>query len=66
NNRVINIDVTEARVSTTEFNLPTAKKAQLYRSGYLATKKFFLSPDFSWHNHLVSRGYDPAEVLAQY
>lgn len=66
NNRVINIDVTEARVSTTEFNLPEPKKAMLYRSGYLATKKFFLSPNFSWHNHLVSRGYDPEQVIAQY
>jgi NTE family protein len=66
NNRVINIDVTEARVSTTEFNLPEAKKAMLYRSGYLATKRFFLSPNFSWHNHLVSRGYDPEQVIAQY
>ncbi len=66
NNRVINIDITKAHVSTTEFNLPTAKKAELYRSGYLATKQFFLGADFSWHNHLVSRGYDPAEVIAQY
>jgi NTE family protein len=66
NNRVINIDVTEALVSTTEFNLPEAKKAILYRLGYLATKRFFLSPNFSWHNHLVSRGYDPEEVIAQY
>lgn len=66
NNRVINIDVTKAAVSTTEFNLPTVKKAELYRSGYLATKRFFLSANFSWHNHLLSRGYDPAEVIAQY
>ncbi|NJR20976.1 MAG: patatin-like phospholipase family protein [Richelia sp. CSU_2_1] len=55
--RVINIDVTEAGVTTTDFNLDSQQKAQLYRLGYLQTKRFFLSPNFSWEKHLKARGF---------
>jgi NTE family protein len=55
--RVINIDVTEAKVTTTDFNLDAQQKAQLYRLGYLQTKRFFLSSNFSWEKHLKARGF---------
>jgi NTE family protein len=57
--RVINIDVSEAKVTTTEFNLSADKKNSLYRLGYLAAKTFFLDPSFSWEQHLISRGFGP-------
>jgi len=55
--RVINIDVTEAGVTTTDFNLDGDRKAHLYRLGYLYTKRFFLSSNFSWEKHLKARGF---------
>ncbi len=55
--RVINIDVTEAGVTTTDFNLDADRKAKLYRLGYLYTKRFFLSSNFSWEKHLKARGF---------
>jgi NTE family protein len=55
--RVINIDVTEAKVTTTDFNLDGEQKAKLYRLGYLYAKRFFLSPNFSWEKHLKARGF---------
>ncbi|MEG4110484.1 MULTISPECIES: patatin-like phospholipase family protein [unclassified Microcoleus] len=55
--RVINIDVTEAGVTTTDFNLDADRKAHLYRLGYLYTKRFFLSSNFSWEKHLKARGF---------
>ncbi|MEG3976732.1 patatin-like phospholipase family protein [Microcoleus sp. herbarium8] len=55
--RVINIDVTEAGVTTTDFNIDAASKANLYRLGYLYTKRFFLSSNFSWEKHLKARGF---------
>jgi NTE family protein len=55
--RVINIDVTEAQVTATDFNLGVDKKAQLYRLGYQYTKNFFLNPAFSWKKHLILRGF---------
>ncbi|MCC3409301.1 MAG: patatin-like phospholipase family protein [Microcoleus sp. PH2017_10_PVI_O_A] len=55
--RVINIDVTEAGVTTTDFNLDGDRKAKLYRLGYLSTKRFFLSSNFSWEKHLKARGF---------
>ncbi|MBE9097260.1 patatin-like phospholipase family protein [Tychonema sp. LEGE 07203] len=55
--RVINIDVTEAQVTTTDFHLDAASKANLYRLGYLYTKRFFLSSNFSWEKHLKARGF---------
>jgi NTE family protein len=55
--RVINIDVTEAGVTTTDFNLDADRKANLYRLGYLYTKRFFLSANFSWEKHLKARGF---------
>jgi Predicted esterase of the alpha-beta hydrolase superfamily len=55
--RVINIDVTEAQVTTTDFNLDADRKAKLYRLGYLYTKRFFLSSNFSWEKHLKARGF---------
>ncbi|MDY6804390.1 MAG: phospholipase, partial [Cyanobacteriota bacterium] len=58
-NRVIEIDVSEANVTTTEFSLSPQKKLQLYLLGYKYTKEFFLSPSFSWPQHLISRGFSP-------
>lgn len=58
-NRVINIDVTEANVSTTQFDLSFETRLQLYLLGYKYTKEFFLSPKFSWPRHLISRGFSP-------
>jgi len=55
--RVINIDVTEAGVTATDFNLDADRKANLYRLGYLYTKRFFLSSNFSWEKHLKARGF---------
>jgi NTE family protein len=55
--RVINIDVTEAAVTATDFNLDADRKAKLYRLGYLSTKRFFLSSNFSWEKHLKARGF---------
>jgi NTE family protein len=55
--RVINIDVSEAGVTTTDFNLDGDRKAKLYRLGYLSTKRFFLSSNFSWEKHLKARGF---------
>jgi NTE family protein len=55
--RIINIDVSVANVTTTEFNLSAQKKNCLYRLGYQAAKEFFLSPGFSWQQHLISRGF---------
>ncbi|NJK69162.1 MAG: patatin-like phospholipase family protein [Microcoleus sp. CSU_2_2] len=55
--RVINIDVTQAEVTTTDFNLDADRKAKLYRLGYLSTKRFFLSDNFSWEKHLKARGF---------
>jgi NTE family protein len=55
--RVINIDVTEAGVTTTDFNLDADRKANLYKLGYLYTKRFFLSSNFSWEKHLKARGF---------
>ncbi|OCR00816.1 phospholipase [Oscillatoriales cyanobacterium USR001] len=55
--RVINIDVTEAGVTATDFNLDFDRKAQLYRLGYQYTKNFFLNPACSWEKHLIARGF---------
>ncbi|WP_293156684.1 MULTISPECIES: patatin-like phospholipase family protein [unclassified Microcoleus] len=55
--RVINIDVSEAGVTTTDFQLDGDRKAKLYRLGYLSTKRFFLSSNFSWEKHLKARGF---------
>ncbi len=58
-NRVIEIDVSEAKIGTTDFNLSPKKRLQLYLLGYKYTKEFFLSPEFSWPEHLISRGFSP-------
>jgi NTE family protein len=55
--RVINIDVSEAGVTTTDFHLDGDRKAKLYRLGYVSTKRFFLSSNFSWEKHLKARGF---------
>ncbi len=55
--RVINIDVSEAGVTTTDFQLDGDRKAKLYRLGYVSTKRFFLSSNFSWEKHLKARGF---------
>jgi len=54
--RVINIDVTDAKVTTTEFSLSSDKKTQLYCLGYQHTKDFFLH-QWNWKEHLIARGF---------
>lgn len=54
--RVINIDVTDAQVTTTEFSLSSEKKVKLYRLGYKQTKDFFLH-HWDWKRHLKERGF---------
>lgn len=54
--RVINIDVTDAKVTTTEFGLSSAKKVKLYCLGYEQTKNFFLH-HWDWKRHLQERGF---------
>jgi len=56
--RTIEIDVTDAGVTTTQFNVKPAEKAELYRLGYEYTKKFFLS-EWNWSEHLIKRGFSP-------
>ncbi|MBC6423875.1 MAG: patatin-like phospholipase family protein [Hormoscilla sp. SP5CHS1] len=56
--RTIEIDVTDAGVTTTQFNVKLAEKATLYRLGYEYTKKFFLS-EWNWSEHLRKRGFSP-------
>ncbi|MBC6479246.1 MAG: patatin-like phospholipase family protein [Hormoscilla sp. GM7CHS1pb] len=56
--RTIEIDVTDAGVTTTQFNVKPAEKAELYRLGYDYTKKFFLS-EWNWSEHLIQRGFSP-------
>jgi NTE family protein len=56
--RVIEIDVTEAHVTATEFNLAEEKKRVLYRLGYLQAKNFLLYV-WDWQKHLIQRGFDP-------
>jgi len=59
--RVINIDVTPAKVTATEFDISDEKKNILYRLGYQQAKEFFHT--WNWNNHLKSRGFDPAELI---
>jgi NTE family protein len=61
-NRVIEIDVSDANISTTNFNLSPEKRLQLYLLGYKYTKDFFLSSGFSWPHHLISRGFSPENL----
>ncbi len=56
--RVININLTGLNITATAFNLTADDKDRLYARGYEAAKKFFLS-DWSWSNHLASRGFTP-------
>jgi NTE family protein len=60
--RVIELDITEAKTTATEFNLVEEKKSMLYRLGYLCTKTFFLKT-WDWETHLRQRGYDPADLV---
>jgi NTE family protein len=59
--RVMNIDVTQAQVTATEFDISNEKKETLYRLGYQQAKEFFYSWD--WHKHLELRGFDPADLI---
>ncbi|MDI9637164.1 patatin-like phospholipase family protein [Oscillatoria amoena NRMC-F 0135] len=56
--RVINLDITEASVTPTQFNLTADEKVNLYCLGYHWTKKFFLE-EWSWTEHLKKRGFSP-------
>jgi NTE family protein len=60
--RVIEIDVTAAGASVTEFNLSDQKKADLYRLGYQKTKEFLLK-SWDWERHLRDRGYNPQDLV---
>lgn len=60
--RVIEIDVTDAQVTATEFNLAESKKQVLYRLGYLHTKHFLLSA-WDWEKHLLRRGFKPEDLI---
>lgn len=60
--RVIELDITEANVTPTEFNLSDDKKEKMYRIGYNKTKEFFLEK-WNWKDHLIRRGYDPADLV---
>ncbi|NJO76728.1 MAG: phospholipase, partial [Leptolyngbyaceae cyanobacterium RM1_406_9] len=59
--RVINIDVTEARVTATEFDISDSKKDILYQLGYQQAKEFFHT--WNWSKHLELRGFDPADLI---
>lgn len=54
--RVIAIDVTDAQVTATEFNLSETQKQILYRMGYLHAKTFLLY-QWDWQAHLARRGF---------
>lgn len=54
--RTIEIDVTLAGVTTTQFNLKREKKATLYQLGYQYAKQFFLE-EWDWLEHLRQRGF---------
>ncbi len=58
--RVINIDVTDANVTPTQFNIRDAAKIKLYQLGYEQTKAFFLRR-WNWLDHLRRRGFEPEE-----
>lgn len=57
--RVINLDITTANVTATQFNLTADEKVNLYCLGYEWTKKFFLE-QWSWAEHLEIRGFSPS------
>jgi NTE family protein len=59
--RVMNIDVTQAKVTATEFDISNEKKDILYRLGYQQAKEFFRT--WNWNKHLELRGFDPAELI---
>lgn len=54
--RVIDLDITDAGVKVTQFNLGDAQKEQLYRIGYESTRDFFLNR-WDWKEHLRLRGF---------
>jgi NTE family protein len=68
--RVVDIDVTHANVTATEFNLSEEKKQILYRTGYLSMKNFLLGnaeqQPWDWDEHLRRRGFDPVECRQEY
>jgi hypothetical protein len=41
--RVIDLDITDAGVKATQFDLADTHKDELYRVGYASTRDFFLS-----------------------
>lgn len=54
--RVIDIDITDAGVKVTQFNLGDEQKDMLYRIGYESTRDFFLHR-WDWKEHLRLRGF---------
>jgi NTE family protein len=57
--RVIDLDITNAKVKVTQFNLDNERKDTLYRIGYESTKDFFLQR-WDWKEHLRLRGFPQA------
>lgn len=55
-NRAVDIDITDAGVTATEFGLSDQAKADLYRRGYKGTRDFLLNR-WDWAEHLASRGF---------
>jgi NTE family protein len=60
--RVIEIDITAAQVTATEFNLAESKKQNLYRLGYQHAKNFLLYV-WDWEKHLRRRGFEPSDLI---
>lgn len=54
--RTINVDITGAGVTTTQFSLSADQKDDLYRRGYECTKQYLLE-DWSFAEHLETRGF---------
>jgi hypothetical protein len=53
---VIDLDITDAGVKATQFNLGDGQKDRLYRIGYEGTRDFFLNR-WDWKEHLRVRGF---------
>jgi NTE family protein len=54
--RTINVDITGAGITATQFSLTDDQKDDLYRRGYESTKQYLLGP-WSFAAHLETRGY---------
>jgi NTE family protein len=55
--RILEINITHANVTATQFNLTLRHKRALYEQGYCSMKQFLLQ--WRWKKHLEQRGFDP-------